>query len=527
MANNPDSIPASTPLSSSWYRKREVVFMALFILVLVFSLSCMSKGWRGSLMEMYAFRQTQTAISVDYMLKGGDLLCYETPVLGPPWSIPMEFPFYHYLVFILVKMTGYPLDQAGRLISVFFFLSLLYPLYALVKTTVGNKTGGGVVLSLLCLSPQYLYWSRTFMIESAALAMSLWYLFFVTRYVDRNTNSKRRLLLLVMILGFGIISSITKVTTFFVYYLFAFLCVFSMAMQSLRTIGLATYLKRNIPLLIVGFILPLVSIFVWTNYTDFIKSMNPVGTKLMSANLNVWNFGTWQQKFSAATWIAILFRSVTDLFGNVWVMMVFLLLPLCKKRTILASLFLLFMFLLPVFVFTNLYYVHSYYVYANGIILIAAIALIISEVETRGTTGKFLSLALFAVISIASIQFYISAYLPQQGTEFRYQQLKKNVDIFTKPDDILLYFGADWSSEMPYYVNRRASMFPDSLTTPENFLLAIEKLRPYRIGGIVFCGWASGSAAKQQRILDYIGVPLHGVTVPVERCEVYFPYKEN
>lgn len=508
---------------NQWLKDR--ILLGLCGIVAIIASFLALKGWHGSLMEFYAFRQTQTAISVQYLLKGGHFLQYETPVLGPPWSIPMEFPLYQYLVFLLVKATGYPLDQAGRLVSLLCFIGAFYPLYGLMKSYFGARAQGLIVLSLFCLSPLYLYWSRTFMIESTALASSLWYLYFINKYTKRDNSSAASYLLPLLILCFATISSITKVTTFFGYYLLAILLVLSHVTQAYRTDSLAEVLKRNFLLLLAGFILPLIAIFIWTRFSDTVKSLNPVGSMLTSSNLKDWNFGSWQQKFSLATWKTILSRSINDLLGDLRLMLLFLLLPFCRKKTIYVSLLLLLLFLVPIGVFTNLYFVHNYYAYANGIMLLAALALLIGDIGTRGTAGYLLSLTILVVICTVCIRSYININLPVQGTQFRYQQLKTSVDIHTQPDDILVYFGADWSSEMPYYVNRRASMFPDSLTNADNFRQAVVNLRSYRIGGVVFCGGTREAIEEQNRVVMILNLPADGSTVPVEDCVAYFPYK--
>src|SRR6266851_10032050 len=43
--------------------------------------------WNTPLLGMHAWRQSQTAITSYWMLRGSPWLAYETPVLGPPWSI--------------------------------------------------------------------------------------------------------------------------------------------------------------------------------------------------------------------------------------------------------------------------------------------------------------------------------------------------------------------------------------------------------------------------------------------------------
>lgn len=97
----------------------EVALWALGALSICFSLWAVSVGWYHSIFDFHGFRQAQTAISANSILYGGPILHYETPVLGPPWSIPFEFPLYQVLVALLAKLLSSPLDQTGRFVSVF------------------------------------------------------------------------------------------------------------------------------------------------------------------------------------------------------------------------------------------------------------------------------------------------------------------------------------------------------------------------------------------------------------------------
>src|SRR5580658_9431992 len=76
-----------------------------FFVHLVFSIM----GWNHNLEDYYGFRQCQTAISTYYTIKDGFKINYETPVLGKPWSIPMEFPLYQWVVAAAVMVFHTPL----------------------------------------------------------------------------------------------------------------------------------------------------------------------------------------------------------------------------------------------------------------------------------------------------------------------------------------------------------------------------------------------------------------------------------
>src|SRR5262245_40545263 len=109
----------------------ERVLTVVFILLLVHSVVAMSTGWTHTLNDVHGFRQAQTALTVDYLLKGGPWVAYQTPVFGPPWSVPFEFPLYQWLAALVVLVFRTTVEQAGRLVSVGFFYASLVPSYFL------------------------------------------------------------------------------------------------------------------------------------------------------------------------------------------------------------------------------------------------------------------------------------------------------------------------------------------------------------------------------------------------------------
>lgn len=502
------------PRGTCFYYLSGIALLVFFAVVL--------KGWSGSLLEYYAFRQTQTAISVYYMLKGGSLVAYETPVLGYPWSIPMEFPFYQYLVLLWVKVTGYPLDQAGRLVSLAMFLSGLYPLLKLLEEYFISKSRLFILLCMVLISPQYIYWSRAFMIESTALSLSLWYLYLIKKYFDCQTEPGKYVALISVLLV-GILAAVTKVTTFFVYYLVAVMLI---ALSLPKTVGglYRDKIIRNAGLVVSAIILPALAIIAWTRYTDQIKSLNVLGSFMTSASLKPWTFGSFALKVSPATWETILLRSATDLFGSAWCMLVFLFLPWCRRYTMVTVIVLLVMYLVPMAVFTNLHFIHSYYVYANGILLIAAAALVISDLSAKSNAGLLLSVVVLLVFAYTSFRYYTVHYVPYQGVYNRYQDMKKDVDRYTAPHEVLLVYGADWSSEIPYYLERRALMFPDAVLGSKYYQMALDRLKGYPLGGMVFCA-AARSQMDQQ--LEKLHLTRRGIKIHYHSCDVYYLAKEQ
>ena len=70
-------------------------------------------GFGEPLCDRHAFRQTQTALSTYWILHGGGLLAYETPVFGAPYSAPFEFPLYQWIVALVHLVTRMSLDLTG------------------------------------------------------------------------------------------------------------------------------------------------------------------------------------------------------------------------------------------------------------------------------------------------------------------------------------------------------------------------------------------------------------------------------
>ncbi|MEZ4846386.1 MAG: hypothetical protein R2877_05425 [Bdellovibrionota bacterium] len=150
-------------------RNSWILLVGLFAVVV--QLICSLHGWNKRLLDLHAFRQTQTAISTYYMVEEGLAIDYQTPVLGKPWQIPMEFPSYQLLVASLVKVSKAPLEQTGRFVSMlFFYLSILSCLLILRQWTIDASSDGHRICDPFDEPALYMFWS-TFMIESMALCL--------------------------------------------------------------------------------------------------------------------------------------------------------------------------------------------------------------------------------------------------------------------------------------------------------------------------------------------------------------------
>lgn len=298
----------------------------IFVACLSYHLFYSLLGWHHGISDIHGFRQTQTAITAYYLLKGGPILAYLTPVLGPPWTIPFEFPLYQLLVAICSKITTYPLNETGRFVSLTFFYLSLIALNFLMLQLSWPRTTRVITLCLALLSPLYLFWSRTFMIESTALFFSILYLALGIRVLRRFSYFGLAATCLV-----GVLGALVKITTFigfsFPMGIFFLASLFKSQKPFIADFWqkpwrrdlrqyLGQYLGRYLAMSIALFIIPVVTGWIWTHFTDVQKGLSPYSAWLESKNLQAWNFGTLRMRLSSATWDIFYRRTIMEILGK-------------------------------------------------------------------------------------------------------------------------------------------------------------------------------------------------------------------
>jgi hypothetical protein len=494
------------------------LFLIIFILCLIHSFWAISVGWNNFLLDKHDFRQTQTAISTFYILKNGFSLAYETPVLGLPWSIPMEFPIYQGIVALIARVSSSPLDQTGRFVSAFFFYLSLIPIYGVLHCLNISKSHRWIFLSLFVASPLYLFWSRTFMIESTALFFSLAYFFFVCFYFRRQS------LLFALLAGlFATIGGLTKITTLIGFVILAILWTIANWFQKNTDRNLG---KDLILPIIFFFILPYLVSKSWIDFADYQKALNPMADFLTSASLKSWNFGTISQKLSFGKWGGYLYRTTRDIFGSaVFSYFILVFLPFLTNRKIL-SLGASLVFILIVAVFTNLHFVHNYYPYGNGVFLIFAMGFIMTGlVERKQIFFKYFGLSLIMLILLLQLKFYRNGWYPSASNPSlgNYKkEISAQVRKLTSPNGILLIYGEDWNPSIPYYSQRRSLMVPEFLYGLDSVKKALKILSTSqdKIEAMILCNKVKGNQNHKEELLNLHGFKQEAI-FSNERCAIY------
>lgn len=462
---------------------RRWVAPLLFLACLGYAVWAATAGWDNTIIDFIGFRQAQTALTTYFMIGKAPVLAYETPVIGPPWSIPFEFPVYQWIVAALVTAFDWPLDQTGRFVSLLFFLLTMLPAWRILAWLGIAPSHRWLALSLFVVSPFYIFWSRTFLIESTALFFSVSYLALALPCID--DPRPRRIAAAAFV---GILAALVKMTTFAAF-LPALLLALAAAMLREGRSGftLSTLLRRAVLVGCVA-VLPTLAGVAWTGFADAHKDRNAIGRYLSSTwpGMQKWNFGTFEQRCERKTW-GIIFERVDSALGDRWVLFGAAAVMLVLGRRRRAFLGCLLLFPIAPLLFTNLYYYHEYYSYANHVFLLAAVALGLVALLERGGAYQYLagaSLVIFLVVSVWRHQDY---YVPiQERNRDELASVGAVVQRVTQPDDVIVVLGCDWSSEVPYSCRRRALAVPVWLDP------SIEKVpgyldlpAPWRAGALV------------------------------------------
>jgi len=466
-------------------------FEWLFFVALLISSIVANLG--GSHSDL-GFRPSQTAITAYYAMHEGFRLDYITPVLGPPWSIPFEFPMYQWLAALLSMGLGLSLATSGRLVSLAFFYGTLPFVNDLIRKRVPERPKRLLLLSLVLLNPIYLFWSTTFLIESTALFFCVVFLWSGERFLASGRTRH-----LVGIVAAGSMAALVKITTF-VPFCLPFACLWVLGLRRAGTTRVLVAAGAAL--------LPMIPALAWTGFADGTKRLNPLARSLASNSpeMMTFNFGTLEMRLDPEVWLTMadqtaVLRSLGDLPLPGGAMG--LLLPLAAiclaatRRRLPEALLCLAFFLVGPFVFTNLYFVHDYYFYANSLFLSLALGFVILSLLERLQDSPYVPLrrratSVATIVSAALLSAFLAKYsaryLDRQltGVSPQLQSLVQRIQERTRTDDILLIYGLGWASDFPYRTERRALM--DDAWRPldsEVIQEALQNLEGRRIGAMI------------------------------------------
>jgi hypothetical protein len=458
-------------------------------------------------------------------MRGGPIFAYETPVLGFPWSIPLEFPVYQIAV-ALVSATGVPLDAAGRIVSFVFFVGCLWPMRVLFRALRFDDAAFPCAAILFLLCPLYLYWGRTFMIETCALLFCFLWLAYLARFLADSKPTSAAIAVLA-----GSLGVLAKSTTFPAFAVLGGL-LFLKECYAGWTAGAIAERARPILLTLLVIALPFILGGAWTIYSDMVKEKNEIGVYLTGSSLARWYLGTWDQRVGATLWRDVVWQRVLrDTFGYTAIPAVALIgVSLFNRRYTPAVLAGVAAFLVPFFVFTNLHIIHSYYQTANAIFIVAAAGLAIASLMRM--SRNWLGPLCLGVLVAGQLMYFRSAYASLLTNDFSTMPVYRIANIaksVTPPDTGLIVIGDEWSSTIPYYAQRKSLVIPNwvplvswqrLLAAPQHFLDGV------RLGGVVYCTDKAPTDPERKALSDAFvaGRTVLGEATP---CRLLAPKKSD
>lgn len=442
-----------------------------------------SLSWNEPILDRHEFRQTQTAISAHWLLQEGWRLDYPTPIFGPPWSIPLEFPVYQGCVATLTKITGLQLEAAGRATSIGFMLLTLPAVYLLAGLFGLTRPQRLLVVAAVLSSPVYLFYGRTFMIETCALCFSTWFLLGIG-HAARDLSLPWAVLAAIT----GMLAAVAKVTTFAVFCFPAFGLALWLAWPNLRRPRSGASLRLRAALLCgLPVMLAVAAGTWWVHYSDALKHANAFSGFLTSQAASPWTWGTLDLRFSATIWWEA-WRNLTQFVlseGAVVLLLVCFTLVGPRVRRLSAAATLAF-FVGPL-LFTNLYYRHDYYYAAVALFLMFAAGLLLAAVWASTTLPARARQLIVATFFATQLLAFYQGYGFNHRRELpRPPPIAEAIRQAVPAEEAVLIYGWDWNTLVPYYAQRRAIMVPGGREREFEVLDAIlQRLPPTSVAGML------------------------------------------
>jgi hypothetical protein len=429
-----------------------------------------------SLLDIQPFRQTQTAMTVwMYIKEGVSFFNYQTPIFGPPFFAPFEFPVYQFCAYLLYQIGPSDIEIATRITTILFYILSCYALVKVLDVLFSSKSITLFTLLHFCFTPFSLNWSRATTIEYCALFFCLMTLYF---YLLSRTSNRYNSFGYLLLFGlFSCLAFTIKLTTAYPYVIFMFL-MYGYDLLNLSSFSFKTVLNTFLPLGLKAFIfffLPFICMYLWVRHTDLLKMESTFSYVTTSSSLKEWNFGSWSDKLSIDKWNTILLRINHTLLP--WPMLMpligYFFGPNFKQYGIKIMLLMVIPFL-KVGTFFNLYYQHDYYLVAVLPFISVVFALSMVSLQKclwvplfKKNVAVFYSsvcvLFIFVVYNLIQTgrnNEYLR-YLDIKGNKAQYEQytLGRQIAKATHPEELVIITDFEWSSEVLYSAKRKGLMW--------------------------------------------------------------------
>ena len=457
------------------------------------------------------------------MVRGGPFWRYVTPILGPPWPSPIEMPLYQWIVATIARSVPLDLHVTGRAVSVAFFAATLVSSWFALDLLDVRPRHRPIFVALALTSPLYLFWSRTFMIESTALFFAVTYLLAMHRATKDGATARQAILWLIAALAAGGLGGMVKVTTFVPWWTGAAILVVVRAWRG-------RWPPPMVAGVAVGLIVPVLTAAGWLAFSGAVKAENPLSARLAWSTVAWQHFGPLAMRLTLRSWYMVPGSTILGntrhtvvgslaVFAAAWLAIVWL------RRRLMPALICIALYALPIAIFMHLYDAHVYYSYANGLMLITMVGCRTVALLERRDAAAWLGLALLMAALLAASTNYLGGYyVDQQSDEVSQWPLATLLQRQLPAGDVLLIYGLDLNTQFTYMAQRRAIMSWEDRGAGDPLFersLALLAQEGGHVEALVACGNSRTIGVIQQtkQRLALADRPAYGDSY----CDVYVP----
>jgi hypothetical protein len=323
-----------------------------------------------------------------------------------------------------------------------------------------------VAVALFEFLPLGLFWGTASLIDFFSVALALAMVYFLDRWFGGGS-----IVVLIVGLFVAVLAFLVKPTTAPSWSLL----LLSSAAMVIQRAGWRVCWKR----IVIGFTtapgLGLVAGIIWTAYSDYVKSNDPLTKFLTSSALRDWNFGKLTQRIDPAVYSTIIGRITSEIAGTGMVpillgLVAAIFLPSLAQRLATCGWFIVA--ISAPLVFLNLYYIHAYYLIAvyPALVAVMAIGIVWAARLLPGVHWQRIATAAVAVVAIfVTILSYPEARGDMAGLMHGKPIPAGSIGIRdnTPANSRIIMIGCDWDPTLMYYAEREGVMFRDR--TPGSF----------------------------------------------------------
>jgi len=446
--------------------------------------------WNSPALIDHEFRQAQTAVIARYIdWQDNFSINYETPILGEPWEIPLEFPLYQWTVVVGARWLELPHVPVARAVSLVSFYLTVVALWLLLGSLGLRLAQRCWVVALLFPVPAFLFYSRSFLIDPFATMASAWFLAAFVR-----TMATRKWSWALLAGAAALAGALVKSVVFFVWLAPAAIWGIWILGNSLHRRTGGRELLRVLGWGVLPVIPSLVALKWWIDHTDAIKAVHPSGWIFTSKNLSAGNFGSFSlsSRFNLETWGTLFERWRESALGPEWVAVFFGLGLLGTRKFRLHALVCLAAFFVGQIAFPYAYALQDYYFYASAAFLGLALGFLAlgwwdaPRYPRLSWVGILVGLAPIGLMARGYHSFYFQSLMADDGRDWVITRLVREL---TSPESVFVVAGGDWSAVPTYQTHRRTLMIRRGLEFDIPYLTrAFYDLRDNQVGAMMFLG---------------------------------------